>query len=89
MEDEQESANRLSSGPSGPRLRSHYRPRTRRGAVAAALFIVLFLMAQPPLLLLANRVEPSLAGMPFLYVYLLAVYAAQIGVLLAIYRRGL
>jgi hypothetical protein len=75
---------------SGPSYRSHYLPRTRVGGFAVALFIVLFVLAEPPLVFaLANRIEPWLLGMPFLYVYLLAVYAALIGVLVWARRRGL
>jgi hypothetical protein len=74
----------------GPSYRSHYLPRTRAGRVAVAVFIGLFLFAQPPLVFaLANRIEPWLLGMPFLYVYLLAVYVALIGVLVWARRRGL
>jgi hypothetical protein len=73
-----------------PSYRSHFQPRTRTGRVAVALFIGLFLFAEPPLVFaLANRIEPWLLGMPFLYVYLLAVYVALIGVLVWARRRGL
>jgi hypothetical protein len=47
-------------------------------------------LAQPPLVyLVANRVEPWVLGLPFLYAYLLAVYCALIGVLFWAKRRGL
>ena len=47
-------------------------------------------LAQPPIVHgLADRIEPWLLGMPFLYVWLLAVYGAMIGVLVWAYRRGL
>jgi hypothetical protein len=73
-----------------PSYRSHYLPRTRGGRVAAITFIALFLLAEPPLVfLLANRIEPMLLGMPFLYVYLLVIYAALIAVLVLARRRGL
>ena len=47
-------------------------------------------LAQPPIVhTVANRVEPWVLGMPFLYTYLLVVYCALIGVLFWIKRRGL
>ena len=50
--------------------------------------MVLFALTQPPLVfVLANRIEPSWFGVPFLFVYLLALYIALIGVLLWAYRR--
>lgn len=72
-----------------PRFRSHYRPRTTAGWVAIVSFTILMAMAQPPIVhTLANRIEPSLLGMPFLYVYLLAVYVMMIGVLIWAMRKG-
>jgi hypothetical protein len=69
------------------RLPSHYRPRTRAGRIAVAAFIGLFAFTQPPLVfLLANRIEPTVLGVPFLYVYLLVLYFGLIGVLL--WARG-
>ncbi len=69
-------------------MQSHFRPRTRDGWIATVLFVALFLLAQPPVIHgFANRIEPRLAGMPFLYVWLSVVYAALIGVLLWIQRR--
>jgi hypothetical protein len=63
-------------------MRSHYRPRTRRGWIAVLSFLVLLAFSQPPLVfLLANRIEPWVLGLPFLYVYLLVLYVAMIGVL--------
>jgi len=71
-----------------PHFRSHYLPRTRAGRVSTVLFLLLFALTQPPLVfLLANRIRPVILGMPFLYVYLLAIYVALIGVLLYAYRR--
>jgi hypothetical protein len=70
--------------------RSHYLPRTRAGWTAVGLFLLLFALTQPPLVfLIANRIEPRVGGLPFLYVYLLVVYVALIGVLIAARRRGL
>ena len=65
------------------RPRSHYLPRTRAGWIAAVLLAVTMALAQPPVVhSLANRVEPWILGMPFLFVYLLGVYAAMIAVLI-------
>jgi hypothetical protein len=68
---------------------SHWIPRTRDGRVAVVGFIALFLLALPPVThTLLNRVEPSLSGVPFLFVALLVVYVALIGVLVWALRRG-
>ncbi|MCK5652931.1 MAG: hypothetical protein KAJ42_16195 [Gemmatimonadetes bacterium] len=73
-----------------PSHRSHYLPRSRAGWIALVLFIALMALAQPPIVyLVANRVEPWVLGLPFLYTYLLVVYCALIGVLLWAKRRGL
>jgi hypothetical protein len=73
-----------------PDFRSHYRPRTTAGWIAVFLFIVLLALAEPPVVHgLANRIEPWLLGLPFLYAYLLAVYIAMILVLLWAMRRKL
>jgi hypothetical protein len=74
-----------------PRInRSHLLPRTRNGWVAAILFLVLLALAEPPIVHgLANRVEPWILGLPFLYAYLLGVYVALIGVLIWAMRRQL
>lgn len=69
---------------------SHFRPRTRDGRVAVVLFAVLFAFTQPPLVfVLANRSNPWLLGLPFLYIYLLGLYLAMIAVLIWAFRRGL
>jgi hypothetical protein len=73
-----------------PSYRSHYLPRTHAGRMATIAFFLLLAFAEPPLVfILANRIEPRLLGMPFLYVYLLAVYTALIVVLVWARRRGL
>lgn len=47
-------------------------------------------LAQPPIVhTMANRVEPWVLGLPFLYAYLLVVYCALIAVLLWALRRRL
>lgn len=77
------------SGRPGPAPRSHYLPRTRDGWIGVILFLLLLALAEPPLVhLLANRVEPWVFGVPFLYAYLLLVYLALVGVLLWALRRG-
>lgn len=77
------------AGMDGP-VPSHWWPRTRAGRFVVVAFVVLLLFAEPPLVfLLANRIEPLLLGMPFLYVYLLVIYAAMIAVLLYARRRRL
>ena len=70
-----------------PRFASHFVPRTTTGRRALLLFVFLFALAEPPILLLANRIEPFVLGMPFLYTYLLAVYTALIAVFLWMHRR--
>jgi hypothetical protein len=79
-------ANPEKSGPGPP---SHYLPRTREGWIGVVLFILLFALAEPPIVnTLANRLEPWVLGVPFLYAYLLVVYLALIGVLIWVVRRG-
>lgn len=73
-----------------PSFGNHFRPRTRVGRRCLVVFLLLFSLAEPPVLfLVANRIQPFLFGHPFLYVYLSAVYAALIAVLLYAHRRGL
>lgn len=70
-----------------PVKQSHFRPRSRDGWIAVIAFVGLMLLAQPPFVFrFANRIEPWVLGMPFLYAWLLAVYMALIGVLL--WARG-
>jgi hypothetical protein len=58
--------------------------------VAVVLFLGLLALAEPPIVhKLANRVEPWILGLPFLYAYLLAVYSALIAVLIWALRRRL
>ena len=73
-----------------PSYRNHFRPRTRRSWLAMVLFLLLFSLTQPPVVyLVANRVEPWVLGLPFLYSYLLVLYFALIGVLIWAVRRRL
>jgi len=70
--------------------RSHWVPRSRDGRIAVGLFLALFLLAMPPVTHVAlDRIEPTLLGVPFLFVALFGVYCALIGVLVWAYRRGL
>lgn len=71
-----------------PRYRSHFMPRSTAGRWATGAFLALMLLAEPPIVFVAaNRIRPWLLGLPFLYVYLLFVYAALIGVLIVAARR--
>jgi hypothetical protein len=73
----------------GPEFRSHYLPRTRNGWVAVIFFLFFLLLVEPPLVYaLANRVEPWVLGVPFLYAYLLLFYCLLIGVLIWALRKG-
>jgi len=58
--------------------------------MAVVLFVLLLLLAEPPVVHgLANRIEPWVLGVPFLYFYLFVVYVALVGVLLWALRKGL
>ncbi len=71
-------------------MRSHYLPRTRKGLAAVSAFFALLAFAEPPLVFsIANRVEPWVAGVPFLYAYLLVIYTVLILVLLWALAKGL
>ena len=69
--------------------RSHFVPRTRTGRLVVGLFLLLFACAEWPILPLANRIDPTFLGMPFLFVYLAVIYAALIAVLIHAARRRL
>ena len=74
-------------GVSEPRRRSHWWPRTRRGRIAVAGFLATLALAQPPLVFaVANRIEPLVLGVPFLYAYLTAVYVLLLAELLLVWR---
>ncbi len=69
---------------------SHFLPRSRRGWIAVIAFLGLMALAQPPIVFrFANRVEPWVLGLPFLYAWLLGVYVAMIGVLFWVQRQRL
>ena len=68
-------------------IRSHWRPRTRRGWIALCAFVGGLLLAQPPIVFsFANRTEPWVLGIPFLYAYLTVIYTGLIAVLLLVWR---
>jgi len=72
-----------------PEHGSHMWPRTRDGRVAIILFAALLALAEPPIVFaVANRIEPWILGLPFLYGWLTIVYFALIGVLIWALRRG-
>ena len=73
---------------SRPRFRSHWWPRTRDGRRATVAFLLALALAQPPVVLLANRIEPRFFGAPFLYVWLLLAYVGMIAALVWAWRRG-
>ncbi len=73
----------MSSSP----IRSHWWPRTRKGRIAALAFLGTLALAQPPIVFVfANRIEPWVFGMPFLYAYLTTVYAVLCGLLVMVWR---
>ena len=73
-----------------PNFRNHYLPRSSTGRWALALFIFLFALVEPPIVyLFANRIEPTLFGLPFLYLYLSLIYGALIALLIWILSRRL
>lgn len=72
------------------RREHHFKPRTGSGWLALLCFLALFALAQPPLVYwIANRIEPRILGLPFLYAWLLGVYTLQIAVLIWARRRDL
>lgn len=72
-----------------PKYRSHLVPRTRDGWTAVVAFLALLALAMPPVThRFLNRLEPVILGLPFLYLVLLLIYVALVGVLVWTYRRG-
>ena len=69
---------------------SHYLPRSRTGWIGVLTFLGLMALVQPPIVFWVDTHFGSawVLGMPFLYVYLGAVYFALIGVLLWAARRA-
>ena len=76
--------------PSRHSYRSHLFPRTRSGWWSVLSFLFLFALTQPPFVSRpANRIEPLILGLPFLYVWLLVIYGLLIAVLVRALRKGL
>lgn len=72
-----------------PSIPSHYIPRTYAGRAAVILFLGLLALAEPPIVFaVANRIEPWIGGVPFLYGWLTLVYVALLAVLILVWRRG-
>jgi len=71
-------------------FRSHYLPRSRAGWIAVLAFLGLMALVQPPLVFWVDSRFGSVwvLGLPFLYVYLGALYFALIGVLIWAARRA-
>ena len=68
---------------------SHLVPRTRDGWIATISFVVLLLLAMPPVThTVLNRVEPWILGLPFFYIVLLGIYTGLILVLVWALKRG-
>jgi len=70
------------------RTPSHWWPRSRGGWVAVVAFLALMALAQPPIVGFANRIEPTILGLPFLYAWLLGIYVALAALLVLVWRRG-
>lgn len=70
--------------------RSHFVPRTREGWIATIAFVALFVLAMPPVThRILDRPDTWVAGLPLLFVALLAIYIALVGVLVWALRKGL
>lgn len=70
--------------------RSHFVPRTREGWIATIAFVALFVLAMPPVThAVLDQPDTWVAGLPLLFVALLAIYTALVGVLVWALRRGL
>jgi hypothetical protein len=73
----------------GPVPRSHFLPRTAAGRRATVAFLLLFALCMPPFThTLWNRIEPTVGGLPFLWVVLLALYTVLVVILVRAYRDG-
>jgi len=70
--------------------KSHLVPRTATGKFAVGGWIVLFLLAMPPVThSVLDRPDVWVAGVPIFFFALFVVYTALIGVLIGALRRGL
>jgi hypothetical protein len=66
-----------------PYFRSHYLPRTAKGKAVVILLFVILALGQPPIITTwANRIEPTVISLPFLYVYLFGIYVVLVVVLI-------
>lgn len=69
--------------------KSHFRPRTREGWTATIAFVVLFLLAMPPLThAVWDQPDAWIVGWPAFFVVLLVIYCGLVGVLLWALRKG-
>lgn len=74
---------------SDPRPSSHFVPRTRDGWIATIAFVALFLVSMPPLShAVLDRPDSWIAGWPFFFVALFAIYTGLILILVWALRRG-
>lgn len=81
---------KLPSEKNFPQYRNHYLPRSRQGWIGLILFLFLMILAEPPIVTSwANRIEPWIFGVPFLYGYLTIIYCFLIAVLIWISWRKL
>ena len=62
-------------------FKNHLIPRSRKGKLVTLTVLCLYLLIQWPILRFANRIEPFVLGMPFLYFYLLLIYFCIIAVM--------
>lgn len=70
-------------------FRSHLCPRTRAGRGVVLAYVLFLAFAEWPFLPLANRMDPTVLGFPFLFLYLTVIYAVKIGTLIYAARRQL
>ena len=69
---------------------SHLVPRTPMGKIVVGGWIVLFLLAMPPVThRILDRPDVWVAGVPVFFFALFVIYTALIGVLIGALRRGL
>ena len=69
---------------------SHLTPRTREGWIATIAYVVIFLLAMPPVThRVLDRPDVWIGGVPFFFAALLVVYSVLIGVLVWSLRKGL
>lgn len=69
-------------------FKSHLIPRTRRGKFVTLAILCLYLLIQWPILRFANRIQPLILGLPFLYFYLLVIYVGIIAIMVYAAKKG-